>query len=342
MLLFLEFVTILLTSVTLFDTKESNQVIKKPHQLSVNTVKEGVFMSIEIKELSKCFHSKDKKTQALSNVNLSINEGEILCVLGHNGAGKTTLIKSICGLLKPDSGCVSIDGKIVHQNLLYAHKNCGTVLEGSRNIYYYLTAYENLRYFGLLNGLTQTEINEFAIKYLTMFNLEEFKDVPANSFSRGMQQKVAIIIALMKNPKILLLDEPTLGLDIISSDSVISMLKQLAENEKRSIIITTHDIHLIEELNSRLVFMNHGKIILDSTLKELKHPERNSYYKLTMFGASELPYDAIVKERQNQIVVFETKDYEWIKNYLGTEELVQIEKHVPSVAEIYKEVMGGE
>ena len=245
MLLFLEFVTILLTSVTLFDTKESNQVIKKPHQLSVNTVKEGVFMSIEIKELSKCFHSKDKKTQALSNVNLSINEGEILCVLGHNGAGKTTLIKSICGLLKPDSGCVSIDGKIVHQNLLYAHKNCGTVLEGSRNIYYYLTAYENLRYFGLLNGLTQTEINEFAIKYLTMFNLEEFKDVPANSFSRGMQQKVAIIIALMKNPKILLLDEPTLGLDIISSDSVISMLKQLAENEKRSIIITTHDIHLI-------------------------------------------------------------------------------------------------
>ena len=190
-----------------------------PHQLFADTVKEGVFMNIEIKALSKCFHSKDKKTQALSNVNLSIDEGEILCVLGHNGAGKTTLIKSICGLLKPDSGYVSIDGKIVHQNLLYAHKNCGTVLEGSRNIYYYLTAYENLRYFGLLNGLKQVEIDEFAIKYLTMFNLDEFKDVPANSFSRGMQQKVAIIIALMKNPRILLLDEPTLGLDIISSDS---------------------------------------------------------------------------------------------------------------------------
>lgn len=89
-------------------------------------------MSIEIKSLSKCFHAKNKKTQALNNVNLLIDEGEIVCILGHNGAGKTTLIKSICGLLKPDSGCVNIDGNIVHRNLSYAHKSCGTVLEGSR------------------------------------------------------------------------------------------------------------------------------------------------------------------------------------------------------------------
>lgn len=296
-------------------------------------------MSIEIKSLSKCFHAKNKKTQALNNVNLLIDEGEIVCILGHNGAGKTTLIKSICGLLKPDSGCVNIDGNIVHRNLSYAHKSCGTVLEGSRNIYYYLTAYENLRYFGLLNGLSQKQIDNLASQYLKMFDLEEFANVPANSFSRGMQQKIAIIIALMKNPKVLLLDEPTLGLDIISSDSVIQMLKKLAVDNKQSIIITTHDIHLIEELDTRLVFMNHGNVVLDSTLKGLKQTEKSSQYKLTMSEVSDLPCDAVIRDRQDQLIVFETKNYNWIKKYLGTEKLIQIEKHVPSVTEIYKEVM---
>lgn len=143
----------------------------------------------------------------------------------------------------------------------------------------------------------------------------------------------------MKNPKVLLLDEPTLGLDIISSDSVIQMLKKLAVDNKQSIIITTHDIHLIEELDSRLVFMNHGNVVLDSTLKGLKQTEKSSQYKLTMSEVSDLPCDAVIRDRQDQLIVFETKNYNWIKKYLGTEKLIQIEKHVPSVTEIYKEVM---
>ena len=110
-------------------------------------------------------------------------------------------------------------------------------------------------------------------------------------------------------------------------------------NNKQSIIITTHDIHLIEELDSRLVFMNHGNVVLDSTLKGLKQTEKSSQYKLTMSEVSDLPCDAVIRDRQDQLIVFETKNYNWIKKYLGTEKLIQIEKHVPSVTEIYKEVM---
>lgn len=301
-------------------------------------------MNIEVKGLSKTYKSRAKTTQALQNINLTVKSGEIVCILGHNGAGKTTLIKSICGLLNPGEGAVYLNGKAVHENLSYAHRKCGAVLEGSRNIYYYLTAYENLRYFGLLNGLKQREIDEKADKYLELFDLKQFRDVPANSFSRGMQQKVAIIIALMKNPEALLLDEPTLGLDIISSDAVIEVLHRLAAAGERSILITTHDVHLIERLNSRLVFMNHGQIIRDSHLSELKRDGENRTYQITFQmreNGIQLPSDAAVSERQGEIAVFETMDSQWLKKTLDSEQVIQIEKRSQSVADIYKAVMAG-
>ena len=165
-------------------------------------------MKIDVCNLSKSYSTRTKTTHALEQVSFSVDHGEILCILGHNGAGKTTLIKSICGLLKPDSGDVLIDGVSSVKDTSYAHRKCGTVLEGSRNIYYYLTAYENLQYFGILNGLTQKQIQTDAGRYLQLFDLKAFRDVPASSFSRGMQQKLAITVALMKRPEILLLDEP--------------------------------------------------------------------------------------------------------------------------------------
>lgn len=299
-------------------------------------------MKIEISNLSKCYKSKTKVTQALNQVNLDFDNGEIVCILGHNGAGKTTLIKSICGLLKPERGFVKIDNKVVHENLSYAHAKCGTVLEGSRNIYYYLSAYENLRYFGLLNGLQQKTMEQMIDHYLSLFELEPFRHVPANSFSRGMQQKLAIIIALMKEPDILLLDEPTLGLDIISADSVIQILRELASKRDITILITTHDINLIEQLNCRLIFMNHGEVILDRELMELKNKQEKSRFKI-IFSAIDkedaLPEDAVIAEQQDSIVIFETYNYQWIEQHISSESLIQIEKCSQSVIEIYKGVM---
>lgn len=298
-------------------------------------------MKIEVCDLNKSYISRTKTTHALAQVSFSVGEGEILCILGHNGAGKTTLIKSICGLLKPDSGDVRIDGISAVQDTAYAHRKCGAVLEGSRNIYYYLTAYENLQYFGMLNGLSQKQIRADAGRYLELFDLAAFRDVPANSFSRGMQQKLAITVALMKRPEILLLDEPTLGLDILSSESVIRLLLELARDKKLSILITTHDVHLIEQLNCRLIFLNQGKIRCDSSLAELKQEARNPRYRIAwQTGAEPLPGDAQIQQRQNDILLFETEDASWLGGHIAAPQLVQIEKCSQSVAEIYKEVMG--
>lgn len=298
-------------------------------------------MKIDICALSKSYSTRTKTTHALKNVSFSVDRGEILCILGNNGAGKTTLIKSICGLLKPDSGDVLIDGVSAVKDTAYAHRKCGTVLEGSRNIYYYLTAYENLQYFGILNGLNQKQIQTDAERYLQLFDLKAFRDVPASSFSRGMQQKLAITVALMKRPEILLLDEPTLGLDILSSESVIQLLKDLAQERKLSILITTHDIHLIEQLNCRLIFMNHGKISCDSSLAQLKQEAKNTRYRVTwQIQKESIPADAQIQQRQNDILIFETEDAPWLADHITSPQLVQIEKCNQSVAEIYKGVMG--
>lgn len=298
-------------------------------------------MKIDICDLNKSYSTRTKTTHALKNVSFSVDHGEILCILGHNGAGKTTLIKSICGLLKPDSGDVLIDGVSAVKDTAYAHRKCGTVLEGSRNIYYYLTAHENLQYFGILNGLNQKQIQTDAERYLQLFDLKAFRDVPASSFSRGMQQKLAITVALMKRPEILLLDEPTLGLDILSSESVIQLLKDLAQERKLSILITTHDIHLIEQLNCRLIFMNHGKISCDSSLAQLKQEAKNTRYRVTwQIQKESIPADAQIQQRQNDILIFETEDAPWLADHITSPQLVQIEKCNQSVAEIYKGVMG--
>lgn len=298
-------------------------------------------MKIAINNLTKCYKTKKKKTLALNHVTLEFQDGEIACILGHNGAGKTTLVKSICGLLKPDEGEIYLNDKPISKNLDYAHKNCGTVLEGSRNIYYYLTAYENLQYFGMLNGLEKAMILELTDMYLELFDLKEFRNVTVNSFSRGMQQKLAIVIALMKKPDILLLDEPTLGLDIVSADSVIKILKQLADSRNISIIVTTHDINLIEQLNCRLVFMNKGTVIQDMKLIDFKKQKDKPKYKITFLKESEIPLPSEYKviNQAGEIVIFETMDYGWMRNFIQSPNLIQIEKCNQSVIDIYKGVM---
>jgi ABC-2 type transport system ATP-binding protein len=226
---------------------------------------------LKISNISKEFGKNNKKVQALNHINLQVDKGEIVCILGHNGAGKTTLIKCISGLIIPTSGEITIDSESVIKNSNIPKNKVGAVLEGSRNIYYFLTPRENLKYFGLLNNLSKREIEERTEYYLNLFDLKNRENDMVKQFSRGMQQKVAIMVALMKEPDILLLDEPTLGLDIISSSIVKNIIKELSEKSNKTIMITTHDVRLIENLDSRVVFMKEGRLVKDDYLSNLKN-----------------------------------------------------------------------
>ena len=182
---------------------------------------------LEIKGLKKSFKAKE----VLKNLNLSINEGEIVCLLGNNGAGKTTLINCILRMLQADAGSIFLEGRDIstYKNEEYFSK-VNALLESSVNVYDYLTGWQNIEYFSGLQNIDSG--NEKIKTYISLFELKEAIHEAVGTYSRGMRQKLALLIALMSSPKLLLLDEPTLGLDIQSKLSVIQTLNTIIKTEK--------------------------------------------------------------------------------------------------------------
>ncbi|WP_218010064.1 ABC transporter ATP-binding protein [Actinomadura kijaniata] len=173
---------------------------------------------IEIEALTKVYGAA--RVRAVDGVSLSVPAGSVFGFLGPNGAGKTTTIKMLAGLLRPTSGRVRLGGYDVVRQRPAAMARFGAVLEGSRNVYWSLSAWQNLMYFGRLKGLRKARVAERAHELLTGLELWERRGEKVGGLSRGMQQKVAIAAALIADPPIVLLDEPTLGLDVEATRTV--------------------------------------------------------------------------------------------------------------------------
>lgn len=210
---------------------------------------------LEIKGLKKSFKAKE----VLKNLNLSIKEGEIVCLLGNNGAGKTTLINCILRMIQADAGSILLDGRDIftYKNEEYFSK-VNALLESSVNVYDYLTGWQNIEYF---SGLLNIDSGNEKIKtYISLFELEEAIHETVGTYSRGMRQKLALLIALMSSPKLLLLDEPTLGLDIQSKLSVIQILNTIIKTEKIAVLLTSHQMDVVQKLQSRILILKDGVI----------------------------------------------------------------------------------
>jgi ABC-type multidrug transport system, ATPase component len=165
---------------------------------------------LEARNLQKSYTEKGRGVTAVKDVSLQIMAGEVLAFLGPNGAGKTTTIKMIAGLIQPDAGWVRIADRDPHKNP-ESLRLLGAVLEGNRNVYWRLTPAENLEYFGVLRGMSQRAARLRTRELLERFNLMDKQRSLVQSLSRGMQQKLAIAVAMMHQPPLLLLDEPYSG-----------------------------------------------------------------------------------------------------------------------------------
>ncbi|QLE54420.1 ABC transporter ATP-binding protein [Nostoc sp. TCL26-01] len=223
--------------------------------------------ALEVQNICKHYHHHQKVITAVRDVSLTINTGEVLAFLGPNGAGKTTAIKIMAGLICPDEGWVEIGGINPHKNAR-ALKGVGTVLEGNRNLYWRLTPEENLEYFGILKGLSRSRVNKRQKELLARFGLTHKRNTPVQALSRGMQQKLAIAVAMIHEPLLLLLDEPTLGLDLEAAEVVKALVKEIA-SEGHAILLTTHQIEVAEELSHRVAIINQGEIITEQPTQEL-------------------------------------------------------------------------
>lgn len=235
-------------------------------------------IALEAYDLKKTYRQGGKSIEAVCRVSLTINAGEVLAFLGPNGAGKTTTIKMIAGLIQPDVGWVRIAGRDPQRDPR-ALRGLGAVLEGNRNLYWRLTPEENLEYFGMLKGLSSRVARQRGRELLERFDLLQKRRTPVKALSRGMQQKLSIAVALVHQPQLLLLDEPTLGLDVEATENVKVLVRQIAKSGC-AILLTTHQLNIAEELSDRVAIIQKGKIVALELTRELIRQFSGSAYTI--------------------------------------------------------------
>lgn len=225
----------------------------------------------ELIKVSKAY-GKSVVKPAVSDISFTLDSGEILALLGPNGAGKTTTIKMLLGLVTPSSGQALVHGydTAVPWERQRGMPYVGVVLEGARNIYWRLSPTANLRYFGTLRGVPKQELARRIDFWLTRLDLQNVAHQEVRFFSRGMQQKVAIAAALLHEPDILLLDEPTLGLDVQAAMLMENIIVELA-GQGKAILLTTHTMTLAERLASQILILDGGQTIAYGDSDALRH-----------------------------------------------------------------------
>lgn len=223
---------------------------------------------------------------AVNELNLEIQEGEIFGLLGPNGAGKTTTILLLLGLTEPAGGKATIAGHDCTRDPIGVKRLVG-YLPDDVAFYNDMTARENLRFIGRLNGLAPSVIEERAEELLQRVGLRKVADMKAGKFSRGMRQRLGIADVLMKDPKVVILDEPTLGIDPEGMRDLLYLIKQLAVKDGRTVLISSHQLHQIQQICDRVGIFVKGKLIACGKIDELAAEVRGQYYTIEVGIASD-------------------------------------------------------
>jgi ABC-2 type transport system ATP-binding protein len=225
---------------------------------------------IEINHLYKSYG----KQLVLDDINLSIHKGEITGLLGPNGAGKTTLVSILIGIMPRDKGDIFIDGMDIDKNLPEIQTICSIVPQNLA-IYPMLSAYENLEYFGGLQGLKGPKLKA-RIDYCTeIASLESFLKKRVHKFSGGMKRRLNLAIGLLNNPRILYLDEPTVGVDTQSRNYLLEMIKKINREEGSTIIYTSHYMEEIEQVSNAIAIIDEGRLILNGPKEKILKQDFN-------------------------------------------------------------------
>lgn len=240
---------------------------------------------------------------AVDNLSFSVKNGEIFGLLGENGAGKTTTFRMIMGLLEPDKGKITLDGKKIDYKVT---DKIGFVTE-ERSLLTKLTVKEMIEYYGVLKGMDESDIDKKLNYWLEKFEITEYKNKKIKELSKGNQQKIQFISAVINDPKLLILDEPFTGLDPINVGLLKDAVKEL-QKKGCSIIFSSHQMEYIEDFCEQLIILVHGRAILNGSLDEIKE---NYAKKNIIIKADDLDIDAIkkikgvidVEQKANEVVV---------------------------------------
>lgn len=218
------------------------------------------------------FRRRVEEVVALKNVSFNVKKGTVFGLLGPNGAGKTTTVKILSTLLLPDRGTAKIMGYDVIEEPREVREIIGVSLSVERGFFWKLTGYENLKYFGMLRGLDGDYLEErirYVMRLLGLDKLGGYEKL-YEEFSLGMKARLSIARALLHDPQVLILDEPTLGLDPMSARLIRELLVKLAREEGKTVLITSHNMFEVEMICDKIAIINKGEIIAQGTVAELK------------------------------------------------------------------------
>lgn len=243
---------------------------------------------IEVKNLSKTFKVKLKEkglkgsiksifkpryktVHAVNNISFEVEKGEIIAFIGPNGAGKSTTIKMLTGILYPDKGKVNvldINPATDRKKLAY---QIGTVFGQKEQLWTHLTPYDNFKFFGAIYDLPDVVVERKIAEFNEVFELSEFINTPVRNLSLGQRIRCEIVASLIHEPKVLFLDEPTIGLDPVVKENIRTLIKRMNKEYKTTIFLTSHDVGDIEKLCKRVIIINDGRVVLNDSMENLKY-----------------------------------------------------------------------
>jgi ABC-2 type transport system ATP-binding protein len=271
--------------------------LEKIYQVPIKDKKKGFFQG-----LKNIFSKEYTNKIALKDVSFEIEKGEIIGYIGPNGAGKSTTIKILTGIITPSKGTCKVLGFNPHEDRYNYTKNIGVVFGQRRLLQYDVAVIESFKLYKEIYEMSQKDFEERLQYFNKILNLDKYLHIPVRKLSLGERMRCEIAASLLHKPKIVFLDEPTIGLDAVAKEEIREFLKEINKKDNTTIILTTHDMDDIEELCDRVIVIDEGTLIYDGSLSELQK-------KSIIHKTIEVQFKKINSQ----------KDYEYLKNHKGIE-----------------------